>query len=346
MAAQRYHHTGIRGLDNYHLSCCVNALLQAFAATAELTELLERWNSAGVGTSSRNVPLQIKRVLTAMQSDRPQPVPHRDFLHCLDKNRIRLGTQHDADELFHFILNFTQQQMDDQTVALDIQNLYKIPMESRLQCLACSAIQTCRNYLLSLPLYILHSDSSLGCIASFFADQELRDDNCCFCAQCEVKTAFKRGVKLVSLPRILCFHLKRFRNHKGLTRKLDCSVTFPKAFDFSGNLREIFCAHSAENDSTYTLYAVIVHSGTAVCGHYTVYIHHHGNQCWYYADDDHVRKVSWEDVQRTYGGGPYRNTAYMLMYRRSGNRPKKSHVFRLRMKIRCTQDHHGIHRNS
>lgn len=48
-----------------------------------------RWNTDGVRSDGRNVPLQLKRVLAAMRSDLLQPAPHQDFLHCLDKNRVR-----------------------------------------------------------------------------------------------------------------------------------------------------------------------------------------------------------------------------------------------------------------
>lgn len=35
-----------------------------------------------------SVPLNLRRVLVAMRSDRPLLVPHRDFLKCLEKNQI------------------------------------------------------------------------------------------------------------------------------------------------------------------------------------------------------------------------------------------------------------------
>lgn len=48
-----------------------------------------RWETAGVTEDDHNVPLQLKRVLAAMKSAVPQPAPHRNFLHCLDRNRFR-----------------------------------------------------------------------------------------------------------------------------------------------------------------------------------------------------------------------------------------------------------------
>ncbi|XP_062239106.1 ubl carboxyl-terminal hydrolase 18 isoform X2 [Platichthys flesus] len=224
----------MRGLSNYLLSCCVNTLLQTLSATWELSGLLERWDSAGVRADSHNVPLELKKVLSAMKSDHRHNTPHRDFLNCLDRNNFRLCVQHDADEVFLSILNFMQQQMDDKALALEIQKLYKVSVETRLQCLECSCIQTQTSFQLSLHLHVKEDHNSLeGCISSFLEDQELRGRDCCFCAQCERKTPSKRDVKLLSLPRILCMHLKRYRSSRGGIRKLDCRVTFPETFDFS-----------------------------------------------------------------------------------------------------------------
>ncbi|XP_051816803.1 ubl carboxyl-terminal hydrolase 18 [Acanthochromis polyacanthus] len=309
---------GMRGLTNYHLSCCVNTLLQTLSATWEILDLLERWEAARRDRrpDSGNVPQELKRVLSAMRGDLPQPAPHRDFLHCLDRNRIPLGMQHDAAEVFLSILNLMQQQLDDNVLALEIQNLYKISVETHVQCLDCASVQTRSSYMLSLPLHINEETNSLeSCMTSFFEHQELRGINRCFCAQCGTKTTSKQGVKLLSLPRILCVHLKRFRNMHGSTRKLDCRVTFPETFDFVEIVQEAFSPSFEQNDAKYTLYAVVVHSGYAAFGHYTAYVRHRLNKSWYYADDSRVQQTSWEGVKNTYGGR-FSDTAYMLMYRR------------------------------
>lgn len=45
--------------------------------------------------------------------------------------------------------------------ALEIQNLYKISVETHLQCLLCDSVQTQTSYLLSLPLHIKEDHNSL-----------------------------------------------------------------------------------------------------------------------------------------------------------------------------------------
>uniref|UniRef100_A0A8C8DE17 Ubiquitin specific peptidase 18 n=1 Tax=Oryzias sinensis TaxID=183150 RepID=A0A8C8DE17_9TELE len=264
----------MRGLTNYHLSCCVNTLLQTFSATWELLDLLVR-------SDSLSIPLELKKVLTAMRADLTQPAPHQDFLHCLDRYCIRLDTQHDADEVFLSILNLMQQQIDDRHLALEIKDLYKISVETHLQCLQCNSTKTLESYQLSLPLHIKEDHNTLeDCMISFFEHQELRGVNCCSCAHCGTKTPFKQGVKLRSLPRILCIHLKRFRNTRGLLQKLHSRVTFPE-----------ICVFLTQNDCKFSLYAVVVHYGTAMFGHYTAYVRHRRSGSWYHADDSCVQPV-------------------------------------------------------
>lgn len=318
------HHCVMRGFVNYHLSCCVNTLLQTFSATWELSDLLQQWDTAGVRSATCNVPLQLKRLLAATRSDCPQHVLHRDFLHCLDRNGVPLYVQHDADEVFLSILNFMNQQMDNKALAFEIQNLYKVSVETYLQCSECSSVQTRPSFLLSLPLHVKEDHNYLeGCISSFLEVHELTGINCCFCAQCGTKTPSKQGVKLLSLPRIVCMHLKRFRSRRGYTRKLNCGVTFPETLDFSQIAKEGFSSDFVQNKGTlYTLYAVVVHCGDAMCGHYTAYVRDRVNQAWFYADDSHVQRASWEEVQRTYGNTSY-SSAYMLMYRRDSNEERQ-----------------------
>uniref|UniRef100_A0A3B3ZDU3 USP domain-containing protein n=1 Tax=Periophthalmus magnuspinnatus TaxID=409849 RepID=A0A3B3ZDU3_9GOBI len=207
--------------------------------------------------------------------------------------------QHDADEVFLFILNLIQKQTDDK-----ILTLYKISVETHVQCLQCDSVQTKENYLLTLPLHVKEDHTSLEqCLTSFFEEHELRGINCCFCVQCAYTIFHLQGVQLLSLPPILCIQLKRYRNNGRFTQKLGYEVTFPETFDLSTTVPHQPCK--------YTLYAVVVHSGSAGFGHYTAYVRHRDTQSWYFADDSHTRQVSWDKVQTSYGGDG--QTPYILI---------------------------------
>ncbi|KTG36634.1 hypothetical protein cypCar_00009807 [Cyprinus carpio] len=277
----------VRGLINYKLSCCVNALLQSFSATTELLDILNKWHPSD-GIDKNNVPLQLKNTLEAMR-DKSYPAPHKDFLNCLYRQAIQRFTQQDADEIFHIILSLSKKQIADAALAQEISSLYEIKVETQE-----------------------------SCINSFFQPQMLTDSEVVYCDKCEKKQPSTYVVKLVSLPPILCVHLKRFRNDEGFTRKLYDKVTFPETFSTA-----IFAAGQSENadclkaNEDYSLYAVVVHMGTIMSGHYTAFIS--SNQGWYYADDSCVQPSTWTDVQGTYGGyrQHYGETAYLLLYRKN-----------------------------
>ncbi|XP_030644243.1 ubl carboxyl-terminal hydrolase 18 [Chanos chanos] len=305
---------GVTGLMNYGNSCCANALLQSLCATGELADVLDKWKPSETEDRNNNVPVQLKKVLLAMRSN--SSASHRDFLMCLDHNSIRCCQQHDVDEVFLSILNLIQQQMTDRDRAEAIRDLFKVTVMGCLTCSDCTYQQTVTSFLLSIPLSLREETNSLqSCIQSFFKPQELAGSDSCYCERCGKKTPSSQGLRLVSLPPIVCVHLKRFRNDHGYTRKLYCEVNFPEVINFGDVLNPDQKTGGSENvDHQYILFAVIVHMGTARFGHYTAYVRPRGEETWYYTDDSCTRQVRWEDVQKSYGG--IRETAYMLLYRR------------------------------
>ncbi|XP_056604691.1 ubl carboxyl-terminal hydrolase 18 isoform X2 [Triplophysa dalaica] len=300
------HRDYVRGLNNYGLTCCINALLQSFSATPELLELLEKYHPA---ENERNkVPMKLKNTLCAMRKDQKHHSPHRDFIDCLHHHSIHRFIQHDADEIFHSILNLTQKQMIDKDLAEEIRKVYEIKVETQVMCKECGHIEKTPNSLYSLPLAIREGDNTLeSCVQSFTQQEPLRSGNECYCDWCMKKQPTTHQLKLVSLPSVLCIHLKRFRNY-GNTRKLNDRVTFPETLNMN-----IFNGQSENAKEFYSLYGVIVHLGSAFSGHYTAFIRDTPDQNWFYADDSSVRQATWKDVQETYEG---RMTAYLLLYRK------------------------------
>ncbi|KAE8606169.1 hypothetical protein XENTR_v10010623 [Xenopus tropicalis] len=82
----------------------------------------------------------------------------------------------------------------------------------------------------------------------------------------------------------------------------------------------------SEKNSLYELFSVMVHSGSAAGGHYYACIKSFADGQWYSFNDQHVSRITQEDIKKTYGGstgnrGYYSSAfasstnAYMLMYR-------------------------------
>ena len=89
----------------------------------------------------------------------------------------------------------------------------------------------------------------------------------------------------------------------------------------------------------YELFAIMIHSGSAIGGHYYAYIKAlTGKKQWYCFNDQSVTMASEDDIQQTFGGASSKTksyyssamytsstNAYMLMYRRID--PKKNEPF-------------------
>lgn len=87
----------------------------------------------------------------------------------------------------------------------------------------------------------------------------------------------------------------------------------------------------------YELFSIMIHSGSAAGGHYYAYIKSFKDGHWYSFNDQHVSKITNEEITKTYGGssgsrGYYSATytsstnAYMLMYRQIEKQKNKDFI--------------------
>jgi Ubiquitin carboxyl-terminal hydrolase len=70
-----------------------------------------------------------------------------------------------------------------------------------------------------------------------------------------------------------------------------------------------------QGDLVYELYAVLVHSGSAIGGHYYAYIKSFEDGKWYNFNDSDVREIQAEDITKVFGDKNSNATAYMLKYK-------------------------------
>ncbi|EDV56060.1 ubiquitin carboxyl-terminal hydrolase 20 [Drosophila erecta] len=141
------------------------------------------------------------------------------------------------------------------------------------------------------------------CMASFFSADELKGDNMYSCERCnKLRTGIKYS-RVLTLPEVLCIHLKRFRNDLSYSSKISSDVYFPlEGFD----MRPYIHKDCKSEVAIYNLSSVICHHGTVGSGHYTCYARNALNGKWYEFDDQFVTEVPSELVQSC--------QAYVLFY--------------------------------
>ena len=82
--------------------------------------------------------------------------------------------------------------------------------------------------------------------------------------------------------------------------------------------------YKKEGDNVYELFSIMIHSGSAMGGHYYAYIKNFEDYKWYNFNDSNVKEIEEKEITKVFGGDTstsswgvtYSANAYLLMYRR------------------------------
>ena len=136
------------------------------------------------------------------------------------------------------------------------------------------------------------------------------------CDELGGKSDAHKGIRFQTLPNILSLQLRRFEMDwvRMCQIKLSDAVTIPLTLD----LKEYMNQHSGSSEETkeqewvYDLYAVLVHSGSAMGGHYFSYMRKvdggggdgdEQKRKWYNFNDATVTELAPKTLERVLGGG-------------------------------------------
>mmetsp|Transcript_6057 Transcript_6057/g.21241 ORF Transcript_6057/g.21241 Transcript_6057/m.21241 type:complete len:199 (-) Transcript_6057:69-665(-) len=191
-------------------------------------------------------------------------------------------------------------------------------MVNKVRCGVCDSVSERREPFLDLSLSIPDGASGARtsleeCLARHTSSEHLAGNEryCCeTCGRCAEAT---KRIELVSLPKVLCVHLKRFHWHASGRSKLNTRVDCPlRSLDLAPYLRAEGEEGGAADPGAlpgahYDLAASVVHHGSSThSGHYTAYGFSGEQGTWLEFNDEHVRAAAAADVQRA--------GAYLLFY--------------------------------
>ncbi|XP_029472764.1 ubiquitin carboxyl-terminal hydrolase 40 [Rhinatrema bivittatum] len=312
---------GYVGLKNYSLNCCLNSLTQTLFRIEDLQDLLQQHSdSGGSEDSEKNVPHQLYQLFCKMRDTDQAYVSGYPLIMCLQKNGIQADGQLDAEELLRYIIEALKTQLACRS-ELAISKLFTVSAVDFLLYKPCDHSEVEEKHLLTIPLPLLqHNDlpySSLEeALKVFFSTQVLDGDSMVYCQKCERTRKAHQGCRVRTYSPIVCLHLKRFTLdfNTGRPKKLYHYMKFPQEINFWS-----FHEQRAEKEELHSLFSVVAHSGNASAGHYLVYVRNQIQDRWHCINDTSVHPVSWEDVQKTFGGTRVSSpeTAYLLFYKRS-----------------------------
>ncbi|GMF36015.1 unnamed protein product [Phytophthora fragariaefolia] len=147
----------------------------------------------------------------------------------------------------------------------------------------------------------------LNCLTKFTEREQLGEADTWYCPKCKDHVRAFKKFDLFSLPKVLIFHLKRFRyaqNSFYLHRdKISTLVDFPiEGLDLS----EFVVGPQNGSEPIYDLFAVSEHMGGLGGGHYTAIARNPVNKRWFNFNDSHTSETSAEDAVSS--------RAYVLFY--------------------------------
>lgn len=165
-------------------------------------------------------------------------------------------------------------------------------LKSTLMCTKCEFRSPTYELFWDLAVPIPTKNPSIkldDCIKLFMTEEILDGDNKPVCSNCKEKRRCAKRYTIEKLPKILVIHLKRFLRAR-YNNKINLNVDYPiEGLDMSKYLScnvDPTSTSSRNNDNcTYDLYGISLHSGTESSGHYVAYCKNPFNKRWYCFND-------------------------------------------------------------
>ncbi|OIW19497.1 hypothetical protein TanjilG_06952 [Lupinus angustifolius] len=312
------------GLQNLGNTCFLNSVIQCLTYTEPLAAYLQSGkhkSSCHIAGFCALCAIQ-NHVSRALQSTGRILSPQHlvGNLRCISRN-FRNARQEDAHEYMVNLLESMHKCCLPSGVPSESSGAYEKSLVhkifggrlcSQVKCKHCNYSSNKFDPFLDLSLEIFKADSLQKALANFTAAELLDGGERQYqCQKCKQKVKALKQLTIHKAPYVLMIHLKRFFAHDpGL--KIKKKVHFGCTLDLKP-----YVSGSYDGDVKYSLYGVLVHSGSSThSGHYYCYVRT-SNNMWYTLDDNRVSHVSEREVLN--------QQAYMLFYvrDRKGIVPRK-----------------------
>ncbi|XP_061599210.1 ubiquitin carboxyl-terminal hydrolase 47 isoform X4 [Cololabis saira] len=322
--------TGYVGLVNQAMTCYLNSLLQTLFMTPEFRNALYNWEfEESEEDPVTSIPYQLQRLFVLLQTSKKRAIETTDVTRSFGWDSSEAWQQHDVQELCRVMFDALEQKWKQTEQADLINQLYQGKLKDYVRCLECGYESWRIDTYLDIPLVIRPFGASqaygsvVEALQAFIQPETLDGPNQYFCERCKKKCDARKGLRFLHFPYLLTLQLKRFDfDYTTMHRiKLNDRMTFPEELDMSP-----FIDVEDESLLTFELFSVMVHSGSAAGGHYYACIKSFSDGQWYSFNDQHVSKITQDDIRKTHGGssgsrgyfsGAFASStnAYMLIYR-------------------------------
>jgi len=304
------------GLTNLGNSCFLNAVLQALAHTPPLSNALLARRGDCCGSEACAHCLLTAQVAASLAPGAASPSAPRALFRALPSlaRTLTCGRQEDAHEFLRALLDAADRgrraglvgagRPPPPTWATEVEAAFRGTLRSRVTCGRCGAASDTLDPFLDLALDPGPGDIA-ACLRAWAAPETLAGGDAYACGRCGPVPAAAKALAVSSPPAALVLTLKRFKGLYGKDARhvaLGETLTLPPAV----------LASADGPPPTYSLDAVVVHSGSsAASGHYYAFVRGRGGR-WWRADDSWVSPVD--------AGTVLSSCAYMLFYVHDGGK--------------------------
>uniref|UniRef100_A0A7M4EEK9 Ubiquitin carboxyl-terminal hydrolase 47 n=1 Tax=Crocodylus porosus TaxID=8502 RepID=A0A7M4EEK9_CROPO len=333
--------TGYVGLVNQAMTCYLNSLLQTLFMTPEFRNALYKWEfEESEEDPVTSIPYQLQRLFVLLQTSKKRAIETTDVTRSFGWDSSEAWQQHDVQELCRVMFDALEQKWKQteqeealhafiQPEILDGPNQYFCE-RCKKKCDARKGLRFLHfPYLLTLQLKRFDFDYTT-------MHRIKLNDRMTFPEELDMGS-------FIDVEDELLFPQKSPQTESctdsGAENEGSChSDQMSNDFSNDDGVDEGICLEtnsgaeriskvgSEKNSLLYELFSVMVHSGSAAGGHYYACIKSFSDDQWYSFNDQHVSKITQEDIKKTYGGssgsrGYYSSAfasstnAYMLIYR-------------------------------
>jgi ubiquitin carboxyl-terminal hydrolase 7 len=294
--------TGFVGLKNQGATCYLNSLLQTLYSIAYFRRAVYKMPIDPSEVPTNSIPLALQRVFWRLQYENGA-VDTKELTKSFGWDTIDSFLQHDVQELARVLCDNLETKMAKTSVDGTMKYLLEGVCKNYIRCINVNYESSRKETFYDLQLNVKGCTDVYKSFDQYIEEETLEGDNKYQAEGFGYQDA-KKGCIFMSFPPVLMLHLKRFEYdiQRDMMYKINDRYDFPLELDLSKYLAED--SEQKQQDNTYTLFSVLVHSGDVSGGHYYAFMKPFFDEDqWYKFDDERVYKVKEKDaVNENYGG--------------------------------------------